>query len=315
LTKTIQLAQSKYTPAKLGEEVYLSEKLDGVPVRFDFRVNMVGNGVDLITMRTRQDEFPNSCQFILAKLMQRINAFLVVRDATTQKTWAHSTMTLIGEVTHEDYTAFKDISGVVRRQTPQSGLILNLFDFNTSLATLPFAKRLFLMQTMIPMNTQEVRRIVQVACHKKDIDGLFDAFMAQKPSAEGMIVRDANGKFEPGKRTWCYQKLLRKPTIDLYVTGFEEATTEAGEPKGMVGRVLVSYKGTEIGCGPGKLTHAERTELWQEWTQWQAAIASGYKTTKWRRMACIQYKEDASYGALREPTFQHWRDDKETPDA
>jgi len=32
-------------------------------------------------------------------------------------------------------------------------------------------------------------------------------------------------------------------------------------------------------------------------------------------IATIQYKEDASYEALREPTFQHWRHDKDTPDA
>lgn len=317
MTKTIQLAKPKFTPNKLGEKVYLSEKLDGVPIRIDLRVNVAGTSTDLIQMRTRQDEFPQSCQIVLNKLMQRVNAWLEQRDQTQRNIWANAVITFVGEVTHEDYTDFKDISGVVRRQTPQGGLIFNLFDFNASMDKFPkdFARRLFIMTNIIPMNTNEVRVIKQFAIQRDMVEKVFDAFMAEKPTAEGMIVRDADGVFAPGKRTWCYQKLLKRPTIDLYVVGFEEATSEAGEPKGMVGRVLVSYKGKEIGCGPGKLSHAERTELWDEWTHWQSAIKSGYKTTPWKRMACIQYKEDPSYDALREPTFQHWRDDKDTPDA
>jgi ATP-dependent DNA ligase len=164
------------------------------------------------------------------------------------------------------------------------------------------------MATIIPMNTHEVRRIPQIACMKSDVEGIAKAFMREKPTAEGMVIRDANGKFEPGKRTWCYQKYVPRPTIDLRVVDFEEATTEAGEPKGMVGRVIVSYKGKEIGCGPGKLTHAERTILWNDFTVWGIDCLE-------TPIATIQYKEDASYEALREPTFQHWRDDKDTPDA
>jgi ATP-dependent DNA ligase len=239
--------------------------------------------------------------------MQRLNAVFENKPEDVRGKWANAVLTFVGEVTHEHYTDFKDVSGVVRRQTPQDGLVLNLFDFNASVFDKdePFSKRNFVLALLIPHNTREVRKVLQFPCTSDVVEGVFDAFMAQKPSAEGMIVRDANGKFEPGKRTWCYQKLLRKPTIDLYVTGFEEATTEAGEPKGMVGRVLISYKGKEIGCGPGKLTHAERIALWQEYCAFGAV----------KRMATIQYKEDQSYEALREPTFQHWRHDKDTPDA
>ena len=68
---------------------------------------------------------------------------------------------------------------------------------------------------------------------------------------------------------------------------------------------MASYKGTEIGIGPGRLTHDERTALW---VHFQTGMLH-------KRMAQIKYKSDDSYDALRQPTFQFWRDDKETPDA
>jgi hypothetical protein len=308
MTKTIQLAQSKYTPAKLGKNVYLSEKLDGVPIRVDLRVNPFGEHVSIVSARTRQDEDPLSCHFIITKLIQRVSKFLAERNSTVKQAWANKVITFVGEVTHETYTAFKDTSGVVRTQSPQTGLIYNVFDFNISGDDLPFERRLFVLQQVLPYNTQEVRVIRQFAIDKADVNTRFEEFMQRRPDAEGMIVRDAAGKFEPGKRTWCYQKLLRRPTIDLRVVGFEEATTEASEPKGMVGRVLISYKGEVIGCGPGKLTHAERTALWNDF------ITRGIGCLE-TPIATVQYKKDESYAALREPTFQHWRLDKDTPDA
>jgi hypothetical protein len=175
---------------------------------------------------------------------------------------------------------------------------------------LPFSKRIFLMSTIIPMNTNEVRRIMQIACNRSDIEGIAAAFMREKPTAEGMVIRDAPGKFEPGKRTWCYQKYVPRPTIDLRVHSAEEAISATGQPLGMVGRLNFWFNGRTIGVGPGKLTHAERTRLWQD------VYLSGLTWDNGAGpMACIQYKADESYDDLREPTFQHWRTDKGTPDA
>lgn len=309
MTKTIQLAKP-YTKNKLGKTVYLSEKLDGVPIRVDLRVGSLGDRSSLITMRTRQDEHPNSCQIILGKLMQRVDAWLDGRPSEVKGKWANSVMTFVGEVTHEAYTDFKDVSGVVRRTTAQDGLILNLFDFSTTVHGFPedFARRHFMLTQIIPMNTREVRVIKQVAVGSEVVEGVFDAFMTEKPNAEGMVARDATGKFQPGKRTWCYQKLLRKPTIELALHSVEEATTEDKEPKGMVGRLNFWYKGEVIGVGPGKLTHAERISLWDRANGIVYPQGTG-------PIATVQYKEDKSYDALREPTFQHWRADKDTPDA
>lgn len=310
MTKTIQLAKP-YTKNKLGKTVYLSEKLDGVPIRVDLRVGPFGDRSSLITMRTRQDEHPTSCQIVLAKLMQRVDAWLDGRPSDIKAKWASTIMTFVGEVTHETYTDFKDVSGVVRRSAAQDGLVLNLFDFSATVNGFPedFARRHFMLTSIVPINTREVSVIKQFAADRELIDGVFDAFMAEKPNAEGMVVRDATGKFQPGKRTWCYQKLLRKPTIELALHSVEEATTEYKEPKGMVGRLNFWYKGEVIGVGPGKLTHEERTRLWERCKD------VVYLLPGTGPIATVQYKEDKSYDALREPTFQHWRTDKDTPDA
>jgi hypothetical protein len=77
----------------------------------------------------------------------------------------------------------------------------------------------------------------------------------------------------------------------------------------MVGRINVIYKGKKTGCGPGKLTHPERTKLWAAW------VAGGQQ---WaddapKIIATIKAKRDPSYTGLRPPTFQHWREDKTEP--
>jgi hypothetical protein len=69
----------------------------------------------------------------------------------------------------------------------------------------------------------------------------------------------------------------------------------------MIGRINCWYKGQIIGVGPGKLTHAERRELAKA-----PMVLTGYN-----RIAKVQYKKDDSYEALRQPTFQCWRDDKD----
>jgi hypothetical protein len=68
----------------------------------------------------------------------------------------------------------------------------------------------------------------------------------------------------------------------------------------MVGRIIADFHGTEIGVGPGKLSHAERRKLW-------------VNREHNHGVATIKYKRDDSYTALRQPTFQHWRPEKTEP--
>ena len=296
----LQLAKG-YNPAKLGDKVFASVKLDGVPVRIDLRYDKEWF-VDSVL--SRQGKPVPSTEFIVRNLRKAIQSAL-----PSGLYWGKK-LTFVGEVTHEHYKDFKDVSGIVRRQEPQTGLILNIFDFYDYSKCDYFAWRYnclkYIMDELAVMRFSDVRVIRQYAISKKEIESFFDKTLYH--TDEGGVIRDANDKWAPGKRTWGYQKYLIEPTIDLHITGFEEARDQHGEPMGMVGRVLASYQGRTIGVGPGKLTHNERMQLWVEYCN------KGQHITH-PRIACIKYKKDPSYTDLRQPTFQHWRYDKDEPDA
>ena len=300
MTATLQLAKG-YNPAKLGDEVYVSKKLDGVPIRIDMRYYGDAAGWWVDSVKSRQDKPVPSTEFIVRYLRKTVDSALPSGVKHTNN------LTFVGELTHEHYTDFKDVSGIVRRQEAQTGLLLNLFDFDDGQGK-PFSYRLeALIHIFIRASyrTGFVRVIPQYAVRKEHIEQTFDKILDEND--EGGVIRDANETWQPGKRTWGYQKYVIDPTIDLRIVGFEEAVDKNGEPMGMVGRVLASYHGRTIGVGPGKLTHKDRKALWSTYS------TSGIFAIN--ALACIKYKRDPSYSDLRQPTFQHWRYDKDKPDA
>lgn len=292
---TIPLAKG-VNEKKLNFPVYLSQKIDGVPVRID--IDADGNH----TIRTRQGKDVPSVRQLVQEFADefRGNAGLGYFDVPC---------TLIGEVhQHGDpYADFKDTSGIVRRQDDQSHrLAIGLFEmFTPALQEVGFERR---YEAMLELNDlhdrvsvlwqQRVETLSQLEHH-------FEDFCNQFQKAEGMVARNWNDPFMPGKRSWGYQKLLREPTIDLWIIGCKEAHAEDGTPKGMAGRLIAKYKDGEIGIGPGKLSHKERVHLLGYFKQPHSGP----------RMAQIKYKDDPSYDALRQPTFQCWRDEKVTADA
>ena len=306
MTATLQLAKG-YNPAKLGDEVYVSKKLDGVPIRVDMRYDGDEAGWWVDSVKSRQDKPVPSTEFIVRYLRKTVDSALPNGVKHTNR------LTFVGEVTHEHYTDFKDVSGIVRRQEPQSGLILNLFDFDDGQGK-PFAYRLEAMRTVFRLaryRTEFVRIVPQHAIYKNDIEPWMDQNLYH--TDEGGVIRDAAETWQPGKRTWGYQKYVIDPTIDLRIVGLEEAVDQYGKPMGMAGRVIASYKGRNIGVGPGKLTHKERKDLWEAYNKMKL-LFSNHKEPLFK-IACIKYKRDPSYDDLRQPTFQHWRYDKDEPDA
>lgn len=299
MTKTLQLAKP-YTKDKLGERVFVSEKYDGVPVRFDVSIR---DGLATVSQgRTRQDETAYSCAFIQRDLRA------IVQRAITAAPQSDRDWVLIGEVMHETLTGFKDISGVVRRHEPQTGLELHIFDFWDSARPHDnFASRNFALNCLLGSRQQaSVRIIRQETAFKHQLDEIIEERMPNV--AEGLVIRDAGETFQPGKRTWGYQKVVKEPTIDLHICKFEEGV---GKNAGAVGRLIAIYKGEYIGIGPGKLTYAERKDLWRRFLDQPLAFHSSQE----QFMACIKYKPDDGYKALRQPTFQYWRKDKKEPDA
>jgi len=295
---TIPLAKG-FSEKHLRFPVFLSHKIDGVPVRID--IDEEGNH----TVRTRQGKPVQSVKTLVQELV----------DSYMSQAWIgyfDTKCTLIGEV-HQlgnIYADFKETSGIVRRNYDQSHLLaISLFEmFTPKLQEVGFERRYEAMLELTDMHRQVRVSWQQRVENLRQLEYRLDEFYKKFPKAEGMVARNWDDPFMPGKRSWGYQKVLREPTIDLRIIGVEEAIDKDGNPKGMAGSLIASYRGADIGIGPGRLTHDERRELWHGWTT--------RLTRSWpNRIAQIKYKADDSYDALRQPTFQFWRDDKETPDA
>lgn len=292
-----------YDPRKTNEMGYVSQKLDGVPVRI---YNIGGITIPV----SRQWEKIHTIPQILA-----YGKRLVDEGGS-----------LIGELYIEGMP-FKDISGLVRRDKPDAEtekLVLWVHDANVEgNADLPYSariveaiRRLGRLRDELGVAEEQfpIRVIPGVRCRTAaEAEAAFDAIMVANPKAEGAMWHDLRKPFSPGDRRWTGMKMLRKPTIDLLIVGYEEAIDKFGNPKGMVGRVLadmttIDAKGNmkcrRIGVGPGAMKHAERK------VEWVKFLRGDFKP----RIAQVQYKVDDAYESLREPVFQHWRDDKSDPD-
>ena len=305
MASTIPLAKP-YTPGKLVFPVALSRKVDGVPVKITIHNHSH-------TIETRQGHDCNSVGHLVRSFVDSY-----YREGLPLP------VTFVGEVYQRGNmdADFKDTSGIVRRQYDQSDqLAIALFDTDCSLVGEKGGVNSYLIGCGFEYRLQFLMYLKQIKLHKwvtpidqytcTDLDKL-ESFAASHatafPKAEGMVARSYTDEWAPGKRTWGYQKVVVDPMIDLRIVGFEEAVDQYGQPMGMVGRLVAEYKGTEVGIGPGKLTHAERQELWER----KAWIITPDKPAP---IAQIKFKKDDSYDALRQPTFQVWRDDKDEPDA
>jgi len=282
--------------SKMTFPALLSEKFDGVPVlvRYD--------GFN-ITTQTRQGKPLPSVQFIMNDLEVRCRA-------TEQGAFE-----FVGEVIQIDSprAPFRETGGIVRRQEPQHGLCVMVFDGTPVFKEHSnFNQRMADIHTVLSQTSVDGIEVVhqQMVTTQEAFEFNFGRFTEANPDAEGMVLRSMSDVYEPGKRQWGYQKVLNEPTLDLEVVGFEEAVCgKTGAGKGMVGRVNVMYRGNIIGCGPGKMTHKERKELWDMWYNPEPGAEFGTS------LAEIKHKGDASYDALRQPTFQRWRTDKDEADA
>ncbi len=274
--------------------LHVSEKLDGVASIW----TVTPEGV---VGQTRQGEPIPSAVYV----QERLTALLKGNVSIGTQ--------VLGELTVDGVPNFKDASGVIRRLVPDDRIVLNVYDF------VPFGQGDWDFETRMlraldalkltePRNafTGIVRRIPGgYANNWEEAELLIKVVFQQNPRAEGVIFRPLHGKdslYRVG-RSKGLQRLVVTPTIDLQVISYEEAKSDAGRPLGMVGRINCRYGDEVVGVGPGKFSHAERKEMWAEWPRDRGRILT------------IKYKADESYNLLRQPTAQHWHEDKSEPDA
>lgn len=292
-----------WTPDKMEFPAAVSEKLDGVPVR----IRRIGSH---IFAWSRQNETVTSIPHIIQ--------------------WAERLLPMgkdgsfVGEL-YVEGMSFKDISGLARKKVPVAEcgkLVLHVFDFDVEAAPhRPYIERRREFQDRL-VSVQTAHETALVACPVRLIpvavvrnaaaaEHVFDIIRQHKPKAEGVVVCSLTKMFQPGKRLWTTQKIKPKPTIDLRVVSFLEAVNaKTGEPLGRVGRINCEFNITrkgklvtvQTGIGPGKMTHAEAKEVWDNRDKYIGRICEA------------EYMEDEAYDKLRQGTFQRWRPDRTEPE-
>lgn len=298
--ETIELLQG-WNPKKLNFPAVHQEKIDGVPALVRYVGSSTTNPKPGWRAYTRQGNLITSIPHILAEVARMFH-----KQLDTE---------LVMEL-YIDGQPFKYIGGRVRQHQPCSELVGYLFDnWCTYDLENTYASRMQWLEDECSQYAMQNMRLLPftIVADEEAADRAHDMLMTYKPKAEGSVYHSCSKTWEPSVRSWQVQKRKPLPTIDLRIVGFEEAISEAGVPLGMVGRVLaeLSSLGADgkqeiniVGIGPGKLTHPERKAIWAEFNRrfWKPRIAE------------IKYMRDDTYDALRQPTFQTWRDDKSEPD-
>lgn len=298
--ETIELLQN-YQPKKMIFPAVHQEKIDGVPALIRYVGSSTTNPKPGWQAYTRQGNRITSIPHILEEVSDLFSAALDTE--------------LVMEL-YIDGQPFKYIGGRVRQIAPCNELVGYLFDnWCTGEPEAEYARRMTMLRAVTPAYDMKTMRHLPytVVQDEEAADTAHETLMSYKPKAEGSVYHSCKKKWEPSVRSWQVQKRKPLPTIDLRIVGFEEAVSEAGQPLGMVGRVLAELAslGADgrqeiniVGIGPGKLTHPERKAIWAEFNRrfWKPRIAE------------VKYMRDDTYDALRQPTFQTWRDDKSEPD-
>lgn len=320
MSDEIMLAKS-FDMTKLDFPVEVSIKLDGVAA--DFYKTEKG-----WLCQSRQGKPLPSTEYIIQLLNARLSD---VRNGTH----------IVGELTVMGVDTFKDAAGIIRRHEADKRIVLNVYDaYVVGSENLQYEDRLLTVEKLVnaariggaytdgSLNWFLVNR-VPVACARAiDANNLqihlnsVYRLMEQSDMNEGFMIRPLRGphsRYKIGKRSWGMQKYKPKPSVDLVVHSFEEATANKdmvflkenfskGQGLGAVGRINVHYKGRIEGAGPGTLKHADRRRLWNLYTAY-----GGGDITELNFIAEIEHMLDKNYEGLRQPVFKRWRTDKEFP--
>lgn len=128
----------------------------------------------------------------------------------------------------------------------------------------------------------------------QDITAHYDRM--RQAGWEGGIYRDPECPVRSGKVLGMWK---RKPfeTQDGIITGLIEACDEDGNPKGMIGSLVVQYEdGTTGKAGAGALTHDQRVRYWRN------------PEYILRRYCEVKMMEETGKGGKRHPNFAMFRD-------
>lgn len=311
---TLVMLAKNMEEGKLRFPLFLSEKIDGIA----YTIFKLGGKMFHVS---RQNKPLQSIQHVV----NEAERYLSNGDR------------LVGELYIPEMD-FKDSGGIIRRHRPDERIRFGVYDciFGHD-KHMPFSERYAKSQMKFAdrayLHSLRQELTPQVRAKEYDVNeypviawlGQYEVLtpsdlppikqMLQdttiQPTFEGWMYRSAEHLFVSGKRSWGMARETMQGSIDLRVVSVEEAISKTGEPLGRVGRINVHYPHKQgrnykdqIGVGPGKLTHLKAAIMWNNREQWIAG----------RPIIEIKFKIDPSYAALRQPTYQAWRRDKDVGD-
>ena len=198
---------------------------------------------------------------------------------------------------------FKLTSGIVNSKGIKKGLtfvafdIVPLEDYVNKVNNTPFLERRELLEHYVI--NQELVKLAPFYFITDSVERINEKLNeVVSLGLEGLMINKLKCGYE-FKRTKNLLKVKAMSTMDLRVIAFEEGD---GAFEGMLGAIVVKYKGNEVRVGSG-FTQDMRAEVWNNQDKYRNVIAE------------IQYfevtKNEEGKESLRFPVFKGWRFDKD----
>lgn len=216
---------------------------------------------------------------------------------------------VFGEIYKFD-TPQKVISGMARRHNDEPTLMfvvydaVPLLDFQDGMCPTPYEERRRRIKD-VTANRAPDSLIIGAYHEAVGVDpDTYALGLKERGGYDGGMLKNRNAPWKPGACK-CGEAIKIKPqiTLDLRVVGMEEGK---GKQKGMMGSILVEYRGaiTKVGSG---YTDEERLAWWaRRHTDWRSSMNVYIVEVK-----CLEVN---SSNVLREPIFVSERHDKPKAD-
>lgn len=171
----------------------------------------------------------------------------------------------------EDYTdreVLQETLKITRRDGEKTGVNFLVFDyvtldeFDNGESVDGYTDRRsridFFLPTFSENNEPKYIRVLPTLYEGKDHSVIPKLLKELEGDGKEGLMLNVSTKPWVNKRTNNLLKVKSMQTVDLKIIGFVEGE---GKYQGMLGRLIVDYKGNELGCGSG-FDDSERAEIW-----------------------------------------------------
>lgn len=239
-----------------GKEFVITEKLDGMRT-----IMIVENGN--VTFFSRQGQ-------PITGLVE------IIRDAVSLPDNVYDGELLIANADdYKDREVLQETLKIARKDREKRGLVLHLFDmipieeFKAGESKATYRKRKEELSFIVEKLDSPYIKVVPNLYVGKDLDVIPKLLEEMnRKGKEGLMLNVSDGKYQC-KRTDVLLKIKSMNTMDCKIIGFEEGT---GKYEGMLGALLLDYKGYELRCGSG-FTDEDRKEIWNNKEKYLGKIA------------------------------------------